>query len=87
MAHTIEKFPELPTAKYPWDEWLNAQPWVLTPDVDFTAKVGTFQQNARHQAQRRGGVVRFRTLRSTDGPDRLVMQFQPGLPEVQDDAF
>ena len=61
--------------RYPWNEWLDGRPWKLEVGVDFTAKVSTFKQMAKAQAQRRGG--RLPTVMQTEGDKQyLAIQFQ-----------
>jgi hypothetical protein len=75
MPRVLDRFPDSPMAKYPWDEWLDGRVWELTPGEDFAAKPSTFRANAQLQAKKRGGSVRVRTLRGLHGKDRLVLQF------------
>lgn len=73
MAKRLESFPSLPSqSRYPWDEWLDGQPWEVRPGEDFDSRASTFVGNARLQARRRGGKIRTRNL----GDGGLVIQFQ-----------
>ena len=77
MARTLEQFPS-PTSgrrRYPWDQWMDGQIWLLVPDEDFTAKPTTIRTMATQQAIRRGGRVRCRVVHE-DGREKLAMQFQ-----------
>jgi hypothetical protein len=76
MPRKLERFPAAATARYPWDELLDGDPWELVQGVDFTAKPTTLIANARVQAKRRGGIVRTRLLQRGDGTSSIVLQFQ-----------
>lgn len=74
MAKALDRFPALPTQRYPWDQLMNGQVWQLTRGEDYTAKTPTVLANARAQAKRRGGTLRTRTLIDA-GREQLVLQF------------
>jgi hypothetical protein len=75
MPRKLERFPAAGTARYPWDELLDGDPWELVSGVDFTAKATTLIANARVQAKRRGGNVRTRLLQNGDRAS-VVIQFR-----------
>lgn len=71
----LEEFPSAPgQGRYNWDELLDGSAWELVAGRDFNGKANTFATNARHQATKRGGRVRFRHFRQEE-PERLVLQF------------
>jgi hypothetical protein len=76
MARVLSTFPAATTLqrRYPWDEWLDGQPWELDEHEDFKCKPNTLRANAQIQAKRRGGRVRTRLL-TRDGRIVIVMQF------------
>jgi hypothetical protein len=72
----LEDFPPASTPSYPWDEWLNGQPWELRRGDDFAGKVPTLRATAKSQAKKRGGTLRTRSFSRDDG-EYLVVQFRP----------
>jgi hypothetical protein len=70
----LERFPVAASARYPWDEVLNGDPWELLRGEDFTSKPSTLIANARVQAKRRGGTIRTRTLIEGD-KTAVVLQY------------
>lgn len=57
MAQLLEKFP---ARDYPWDEWLDGQPYGLLRGVDFDTDVASMRVTVYRAAKRRG--VRVRTM-------------------------
>ena len=57
--------------KYPWDEWLDGDMWVLEQDEDFPGtKIDQFRKGASEAARARG--LKLRTSRL--GPTTIVVQ-------------
>jgi hypothetical protein len=57
--------------KYPWDEWLDGDHWVLEADEDFPGtKVAQFRKTAAEAASKRG----MRTRTTSLGPTTIVLQ-------------
>ncbi len=75
MPRKLEQFPAAASARYPWDELLNGDPWELVSGEDFTAKPRTIVQAARAQAKRRGGTLRTRLFENGDRAS-VVIQFR-----------
>lgn len=66
MAIKVDAFPDLPkppnvpkNRKYFWEQWLDGDPWCLTPGEDFTVSVRIFRQNATAYARRCGFDLEF----------------------------
>jgi hypothetical protein len=78
MPRKLDRFPSAATARYPWDQLLDGDPWELVAGEDFAAKPSTFIANARGQAKRRGGVLRTRLLQNGHGRTSVVIQFRSG---------
>jgi len=74
MARRLDAFPEAPSQRYPWSEWLDGGAWELTKGQDYEARTSTIIANARSQAKRRGGNLRTRTLR-TGEDEAVAIQF------------
>ena len=77
MATKLDRFPSAATARYPWDELLNGEPWELVSGEDFTCKPSTWVANARMQAKRRGGTLLTRLFQN-ESNTTVVIQFVPG---------
>ncbi len=56
-------------SKYPWEQWLDGDPWILTPGEDFTTTAEAFQSAVWRASNARG--VKTRTM--IDG-DKLYLQ-------------
>lgn len=55
---------EMPSRKYPWEEWLDGRVWELVPGEDFVVTIASFLSLAHWQAKRRGVSL---TTRSKNG--------------------
>ena len=53
-----------PAAKYPWDNWLNGEAWLLETGKDYQCKDQSMRYQIRHQAKQRGLVV---TIQKAEG--------------------
>lgn len=64
MARVVDELPPLGGGepKYPWDQWLDGQVWLLDPAVDFPPGVKThgFRSAAANAARGRGLRVAIR---------------------------
>jgi hypothetical protein len=75
MARKLDQWPApAATSRYPWDQFLDGDPWELLQGEDFHSRPSTFVANARAQAKRRGGTVRTRLLQTERG-NSVVIQF------------
>jgi hypothetical protein len=80
MAKKLEQFPDVSRPgrpdKYPWDEWLDGDPWELTSGEDFQAKlkIESFRATAKSAAKKRSGTIKTAVV--NDGKS-LVIQFIP----------
>ena len=55
MARIIEEFPpEWRARRYPWQEWLDGKPRVLTQGEDFTVSLVAMQRHFVRMARERG---------------------------------
>lgn len=72
MAMQLKSFRFPTRSNYPWGEWLNGEPWLLTPGVDFTVNVPVFRAVMHHVAARRG--LKSKTKMTPEG---LVIQAFP----------
>lgn len=57
-------------SKYPWDEWINGNPWVATRGEDFHVACANFVATLHQKATSRGITVKT----STTG-DKVTFQF------------
>jgi hypothetical protein len=73
MARRLDSFPTT-GSRYPWDEWLDGNPWELIPGEDFSSKSSTLRANAQVQAKKRNGRTRSRAV-VNDGRETVVIQF------------
>jgi len=78
MARRLESFPAATAARHPWDEWLDGSVWELVPGADFQAKLSTLRANAQLQAKKRGGHTRSKVVKTDDGREAVVIQFERG---------
>jgi hypothetical protein len=76
MARRLDAFPAPASARYPWDEWLDGSAWELVRGDDFQSRLTTLRANAQAQAKRRGGRARSKAVRTTDGREAVVIQFE-----------
>ena len=74
MAQKLSAFPSSTGQRYPWDEWLDGDPWQLVRGEDYDAKTATLISNARVQADKRDGTVRTRNLQDA-GREIVILQF------------
>jgi hypothetical protein len=74
MARRLDSFPAQTGSRYPWDEWLDGNPWELVPGEDFASKSSTLRANAQIQAKKRNGRTRSRTV-VNNGREAVVIQF------------
>jgi hypothetical protein len=74
MARRLDSFPTQHGSRYPWDEWLDGNPWELIPGEDFASKSSTLRANAQLQAKKRNGRTRSRAV-VNDGREAVVIQF------------
>jgi len=58
-------------AKYPWDEWLDGEPWELFAGEDYNTLASSLLWLARRQARLRG-----MTLRSSINDNGLMIRLQ-----------
>ena len=72
MAKKLQRFSFPIRGSYPWGEWLNGDPWLLTPGVDFTVNVPVFRAVMYHVAARRGMKSKAKMT-----PEGLVIQAFP----------
>jgi hypothetical protein len=67
MARIIEEFPaEWRRRRYPWHEWLDGQPRVLTQGEDFTISLVAMQRHFVRTAKERGLQGHTRIISSTE---------------------
>jgi len=76
MAETVEQFQPLRPKrqgkpKYPWQDWLNGEPWLLYAGEDFTCQSDSLVSSAAKFAQRNGFAVR-----SSISEDGLIVSLQ-----------
>lgn len=75
MAELLEKFEHQRTrqgkSKYPWQEWLDGNPWKLEAGVDYNCMAQSLVSSASKFAQRNGFGVR-----SSISEDGLTLTLQ-----------
>jgi hypothetical protein len=76
MARRLDSFPPQTRSRYPWDEWLDGSAWELVHGEDFHSRMTTLRANAQLQAKKRGGQTRSKVVRTDDGHEAVVIQFQ-----------
>lgn len=78
MAEQLEEWPGLTTrAKYPWNDWLNGKPWLLTKAEDFpNTTIAAFRATVSNKAKERGGKARTQAK----GETQLIIQFYTPEP-------
>lgn len=59
--------------QYPWDEWLNGKPWLLTKDEDFSVEPESFRTTASAAGRRKGFHMRIHKVSET----QLIIQAFP----------
>ena len=75
MAKELDVFPGGPTrGKYPWEDWLNGNPWELEPGEDFDIDLASMRAVASRAAKHAGKKLRSRVLHREGKPDALVIQ-------------
>ena len=47
--------------RYPWDEWLDGEWWLVTKDVDFHVTMKTFE-NTIYRIKRKRGRIKLRRI-------------------------
>lgn len=77
MARRVEEFPENPSGRYPWEEWLDGSVWELILGEDILGKPSSFRSAAITQAKRKGGKVRTVVKRAgvPHEKDRMYVQY------------
>jgi hypothetical protein len=83
MARTLDSFPDdaeqAPRGRYPWNQWLDGNPWELEKGTPEEVKAGTkdfhvapksFTSAAKQAARTKGG-----TIRTAPKGDAVVIQF------------
>ena len=62
MAKTLSEFPSDHTGgrpeMYPWDQWLDGRPWLLTNGEDYKTTTKQFRNAAEAAARRKGLWIR-----------------------------
>jgi hypothetical protein len=67
MARIIEEFPaKWRRRRYPWDEWLDGKPRVLTQGEDFTVSLVAMQRHFARTAKERGLQGHTRIISATE---------------------
>lgn len=81
MAQQLDEMPEQEHSggrepKYPWGEWLNGEPWMITSEDWDCKNARSFRSAAVGAARRRGGKVQTRMPDGATG-DVCVIRFVP----------
>lgn len=78
MAQKLDEFPGGPgKSKYPWHEWLDGSPWLLTHGEDYFTNTASFRATASRAAREEGKQLRTRLVKDK-GQDAIVIQaYQP----------
>ena len=85
MTEKVDVFPaaaQSRIASLQLDELLDGNPWVLSPDADFSGPVASVRASLRAAAKRRGLRLRTRVTR-VDGVEKLAIQ---ATGETESDA-
>lgn len=64
-----------PTAKYPWDDWLNGQIWLLVQGRDFSPRMERMRTIIQNRGRRQGVYVRT----SVNGKELTVQAQREGV--------
>jgi hypothetical protein len=81
MARIIDEFPaEWRMRRYPWQEWLDGQPRILTQGVDFTISLVAMQRHFVRTAKERG----LRGYTRVTSPTEIAVQAV--APDGHEDA-
>lgn len=77
MANRMNSFPAEAgpeRRRYPWADWTDGTPWMVTPGEDFDTDLDQFRNRLYTIAKRKD--LRVRTAKVTeDGEDHLAFQF------------
>lgn len=73
MAKQLKEFKFRTYVKYPWDQWLNGEPWKLTQGEDFPVPMLHFRTGAAAAAVRRGLRIHAAVTSKTE----IVIQAVP----------
>ena len=78
MAKTLSEFPSDHTGgrpeSYPWDQWLDGQPWLLTNGEDYKTTTKQFRGAAEAAARRKGLWIRGQVQKKSGLVYGIVIQ-------------